>query len=98
MELTSLNTPSAVCTIEIDVSEFFTAWFNPEICVRIRSEIIRSAGPSAAELILKPEDNRFRLLFVSSIVLFKYLKELIEAELWLTRMASSLTRELIFGQ
>jgi hypothetical protein len=35
---------------------------------------------------------------VLSMVLFKCLNELIAAVLWLTRMASSLTRVLIFGQ
>ena len=38
--------------IEIDVSEFLTAWLIPDICALICSDIISSAGPSPAEFIL----------------------------------------------
>ena len=89
MELTSFSAPSAVWTMEIEVSEFLTAWFKPATWARICSEIMRSAGPSAPELIFNPEDNRSRFLSVALEVFPKCLRAVIELILWLTRMVPS---------
>ncbi len=56
--LASLREASAVCTMLVASSELAMAWLSPAIWPRICSEMIRPAGPSAALLILNPEDRR----------------------------------------
>ena len=56
--LTSFIEASAVCTIEIAVSELEIACCSPEVCARRRSEICRFAGESAPRLIFIPELSR----------------------------------------
>ena len=85
--LTSFKAPSVVWIIEIEDSELRIACPSPEICDFICSEITREAGPSAAWLSLRPEDNLSRFWLKSRSVCCRCLSAFNAAMFELTRNA-----------